>query len=150
MIDDEYIKNYILTYKEITGKRPIFKSFENTIKEYILNRYVDSDSYQESIYRILNDIHDKPKCKYCGKLLKFKGRGKGSGFGKYCSCYCEAKDISTFKNSQKIKDAVFKKYGVDNVFKLKETRDKAKQTKIDLYGDENYNNHQKIYSNMFR
>lgn len=38
------------------------------------------------------------------------------------------------------KDAVKEKFGVENVFQLKSIKDKSKETKLEKYGDENYNN----------
>ena len=50
----------------------------------LLSYYIDSDSMRETIYRILNDLNDKPKCIICGKPVKFNG----CGFPKHCSSKC--------------------------------------------------------------
>ena len=48
-------------------------------------------------------------------------------------------------NSEKQKQTMLKKYGVDNGFKL---IDKIKETKLKKYGNENYNNHNKQRQTM--
>lgn len=44
---------------------------------------------------------------------------------------------------QKVKDTVNERYGVNNVSKIAEIIQKGKQTKLERYGDENYNNREK-------
>ena len=41
------------------------------IKEYLLNRFVDSDSLQETINRIKYHIEIRPVCKVCGNRVKY-------------------------------------------------------------------------------
>lgn len=43
------------------------------------------------------------------------------------------------------KEAVKEKFGVDNVFQLEFIKEKSKETKLEKYGDKNYNNSQKMY-----
>jgi len=63
-------------------------------------------------------------CSECGKeYIKSTIRSMTS-INKLC-CYCASKK------------ALIDKYGVDNVFKLQEFQEKAKQTRIEKYGDEN-------------
>lgn len=43
------------------------------------------------------------------------------------------------------KAAIKEKFGVDNVFQLESIKDKSKETKLDKYGNANYNNSKKMY-----
>ena len=43
----------------------------------MINRYTDSDSFAETIYRICHDINDKPKCKICGNTVRLKSLKEG-------------------------------------------------------------------------
>lgn len=56
------------------------------IYNYLKNRYSDSESIQETLYRILNNVHERPKCPVCGGKLEFVN--VGIGFRKYCSQRC--------------------------------------------------------------
>ena len=56
------------------------------IKQYLLNRYSDSLSIKETIYRIKNNIEIRPVCPVCGNNLKFLGGSKG--FRNLCSVSC--------------------------------------------------------------
>jgi hypothetical protein len=120
----------------------------------ILNYYKDSESLQESLYRILNDIDEKPICKICGKPLKYN-----RGFSTYCSKACSNKDPEVLKkNSENVSKSMKKAYkerGNDikkkrakslglkddfnsvTPFAIKEYQDKARQTILDKYGVEN-------------
>ena len=78
--------------------------------EYILSNYPEDISWQEKIYWYKHNIKTHPLCPECGCRLKFQG----SKYGTYCSKKC--KDQS------------------------KACVEKAKQTKLRLYGDPNYVN----------
>ena len=71
------------------------------------------------------------KCSVCGKdiiLTPSQEQSVLDGRKVTCSKKCRA---------QVIKDATMKKYGVDNVFKLKYIQDKIKNNNVKLYGCEN-------------
>ena len=53
--------------------------------EYINNLYIDSKSFKESIYRLLNNIDIRPICKTCGKNVEFC---RGGYFRNFCSIKC--------------------------------------------------------------
>lgn len=50
--------------------------------------------------------------------------------------------------SNKVKDTCIAKYGVDNVRKAPEIKNKIKLSKLEKYGDENYNNREKASETM--
>ena len=91
--------------------------------DYLSNRYNDSTSLRESLYRIKHNLEIRPVCHICGAPVKFDG----SVFKKAC---CPSHRI----DQSKIKKAVKEKYGVDNISQLKETKEKVKNTIINRYG----------------
>lgn len=102
--------------------------YNKDIYEYLINRYDDSDSLKETLFRIYNGIEEHPKCPTCGKPLVFKGI-----FFKFCSNICAQ---SSNEIKQKIKQTCLEKYGVDNYNKTKESKEKIKQTCLEKYGVE--------------
>ena len=72
MINDEYIINKYWKNKSI-----LFFRFYNSNKVsddellYLNNRYSDSDSLLETLYRIKYNIDKKPICPICGKIIPF-------------------------------------------------------------------------------
>ena len=122
-------KRYV--YNPNTLKRYTFRiegKYNKDIYEYLINRYNDSDSLKETLFRIYNGIEEHPKCPTCGKPLVFKGI-----FFKFCSNICAQ---SSDEIKQKIKQTCLKKYGVDNYNKTKESKEKIKQTCLEKYGVE--------------
>lgn len=71
-----------------------------------------------------------PKCKTCTKKVKFS-RGIPNV---YCSHKCQKNKW----NQEKIKHTVFKKHGVENVFQLKEIKEKIIKTNLKKYGAKNF------------
>lgn len=82
---DEIIIN---EYKETGPRNKTSDKFllEHGYKEYLLNRYNDSYSITETIYRIINNIEQKPICKICGKPVRLISYEKG--FDEVCSDMC--------------------------------------------------------------
>ena len=114
------------TLRRYTSK--IEGKYNKDIYKYLVNRYDDSDSLKETLYRIYNGIEEHPKCPTCGKPLIFKGI-----FFKFCSNICAQ---SSDEIKQKIKQTCLEKYGVDNYAKSKEGKEKIKQTCLKKYGVE--------------
>lgn len=75
-----------------------------------------SDNITESIYCILNDIFQCPKC-VCGNLVKFEQFGKG--YRKYCSVKCRANDPEWNKTRT---NTNLEKYGVKHIAQLPNER----------------------------
>jgi len=82
-------------------------------------------------------------CLFCGE--KFEVRKKDER--QLCSEECRKKWQQIPENIEKriklSKIAIKEKFGVDNVFQLDDIKDKSKNTKKEVYGDENYNNKEK-------
>lgn len=114
--------NYILLHKI---------DFPNIVK-YLETRYVDSDSFLESIYRIKNHIDQKPICPICGNQIRFTHLTHRY-FPKTCSLKCSR--ILASLNSEK---SCLKKYNATNYTKTKEYKYKYKEYCLAKYGVDSY------------
>ena len=149
IITDEDVINFYGKYM-INHKLFNMKALNDLYINYIYNKYsyinLDYKSIlKQNLYRILNNITYIPHCPVCGKELKFDTNL--NQYNKFCSRKCASIHNTPFgdiKTREKIKETCIKKYGVDNVFKLKEIHKKSAQTKLKRYGDANYNNSNKF------
>jgi len=107
-------------------------------KKYNLNK--------EKVQRVLQDF---PKCKICGDNALFTN----SAFKSYCIKHKSEyrsyvhKNLSKEKKEkiiQKRKETCLKKYGNECSLASEENKEKAKKTKKERYGNENYCNLEKI------
>lgn len=108
-IEDEIINLFFNKDNKIISSRLkiSFLSKYPKLHNYILNRYKDSESIAETLYRIKDHIEIRPVCPVCGNKLPFcKGK-----FIKHCSIICAANDINT---RNKTKNTMLIKYGVEN------------------------------------
>lgn len=103
------------------------------IKEYLTNKYSDDNTLVEILYRIKYKIDIKPVCKICGKQVKFSVKNNNI-YNEYCSVKCRSKD-----NGDKIKNTKLQRYNNEKYNNIK----KSKETKFKKYGNENYNNIEK-------
>lgn len=99
------------------------------IKEYLDNRYPDSQSYKETIYRIKKQLHIRPVCTVCGKPVRFYNSSKG--FAKCCSVTCTNKSPEHIKS---IKQTCLERYGGLNPLCDDSVKEKSKQTCLERYG----------------
>ena len=140
-----FYNKYMMNHKKFN-----LNVFNESYIDYIYNKYIyinlDYKSIlKQNLYRILNNIINIPCCPVCGKELKFDTNL--NQYNKFCSKKCASIYHTPFRDikaREKIKETCIKKYGVDNVFKLKETHKKSAQTKLERYGDTNYNNSNKF------
>lgn len=137
LIDDNYIINIFITKRNQLAKNYTRLSWlekHKDIYNYLINRYDDSMSIQETIYRIVNNIEKRPVCKTCGKPIKFDCYSRG--FRTFCSntsCIMNSKDVQN-----KIKNTLRERYGVEHQMHLKSVKDKIKQTCLEKYGVSSY------------
>lgn len=119
----------------------------DNVYDYILNRYDDSESIDESLYRIMHNINIRPVCHICRNHITYEPRTMS--FRKYCSAKCrqqdpefkqKLKDINinkhndpNFNNRDKAKLTCIEKYGCDNVHKNDDIKRKTLLTNIDRY-----------------
>lgn len=103
-MNDNYIISMLIKNDKINPhyKQIICKDMK--ISTYLENRYKDSNSIIETIYRIQKGLEEKPKCKYCGKSLKFIS---GIGYKEFCSVSCSKKYVGSI-NRDDITDDVIK------------------------------------------
>jgi len=151
----EFLNNNFKSEKFIR----IFQTIRNKYPE-INNEIIKSTSYlekctfNERLYNILNDIYERPKCRICDNLLKFKSFNEG--YNIYCSNRCSYKDPLlkekrmntnlkkyghvTPLGNENIKEKIYrsnlKKYGVKNISQNKDIREKVKKTCLEKFGVE--------------
>ena len=111
--------------------RPRWQSLNNNWKEYLLQRWEDCSNIKESYLRIKYNILEIPKCPICGNNCKFYG----SINYVYDNTCGNRKCITKLRNLNS-KQTKLERYGDENYNNMKKT----KQTKLERYGDENYNN----------
>jgi len=91
----------------------------------------------------INSREDR-ECLFCKNKFSIRKKEKQQ----ICSEECRKKWASLPENIESriiaSKEAVKEKFGVDNVFQLNYIKDKLKNTKLEKYGDENYNNPNKM------
>lgn len=140
--------------KLVSSYQQILKYPEySSILEYLLNRYDDSESISETIFRLFNNIEVHPKCPICGELLKWSTKDKFTN--KTCSEKCrvelmkqttkqnclEQYGVSHFLALDSVKNKRYqtnlKRYGSENVFGNKEIQEKSKRTNRERYGTDN-------------
>ena len=109
-------------------KESFIKRFIN-ISNYLTNRFTDSESFLETIYRIFNKIEEKPKCKNCGTLLQFHPRHH---FREFCSQKC----VQNFDDIRRKKSVTREKHMSNDLSYYKDITRKRKQTLLERYGVE--------------
>ena len=121
-------------------KRSVKLKTHININKYLLQRYSDSTSIKETLYRIYRHVEEKPKCKYCGKPTMFIGRINKPLYQDYCSNSCAAKGTNRghlwYEGQKKYN---MEKYGIDNNFNLpwleqEKIRMKIHKTCLEKYG----------------
>lgn len=103
---------------EECNKRVGYNWYAKNFPEFmeILNhKYPDYYTIHEKLYLYFNGLDERPLCKSCGNKVSFRGYAKG--YSNYCSAKCGTSS--------------------------EETLNKIKQTRLDRYGDPNYNNREK-------
>lgn len=150
MDDKEVISYFFKGNKLITGRvRNIVIDKNQELKEYLLNRFPDSSSYSETIYRIKLGIEIRPVCETCKGYVNYIGNGK---FYKHCSYNCMNNDKNKIKlglnsiykkfskdnynNRKKYKETCLEKFGVIHPWKNKEVLNKCRKTCLDKHGFE--------------
>lgn len=173
ILDRIFFKDNRLNKSTRTKFNKLKKKNYVNIKKYIDNRYSDSLSERETLYRIHHNIEIRPVCKICGKSVKFQGRN--IVFSIYCSHKCEKLDPEVNKkwkescgesgtNREKAKQTMLNRYGYENAYQIPdvinkikrankekkdEVQEKAKQTCLEKYG-ESYFFKSKIFKDKAR
>lgn len=118
---------------------------------FIIDKYSGySLSCPEMLYWYFNNLSEHPKCKICGKKVKFKNIY--TGYCDFCSHKCctlgtrqkakqtclERYGVEYYSNREKAKQTCLERYGVDNYTKTEEYIKKSKNTYIQKYGTDNF------------
>lgn len=130
----EYLNSKVKFYKKSKEK-------QNIILDKIKNLYLNTDLCRDEIIKELN--MSIGLYKYLLHSLNIK-RSKEHDY----RVQCRIKKIrygyeNPFQDKENMKMCYLDKLGVDNPYKSKKVREKAKKTKLEKYGDENYNNREK-------
>lgn len=138
--NDKYNLSKVISYNKLK-----LKKYPN-IQHYILNRFNDSNSERETLYRIHYNILNKPLCPVCGKKLSFFGR-KNILFLSHCSNKCKKLDKNVNNkwlqscnnhigtNRDKAKNTMLKRYGVENPYQIPNIIEKIKKINKDKQKD---------------
>ena len=141
-VNDEVIK-------EIKYEKYISLITNSLLLDYLKNRYDDSYSLVETYQRIKLNIKHKPACPVCDKPVVFVGK-KNKMFTTYCCNECAGKSEETIKkkkqtqlenwgtencyDSEKYKQQVKEKYGVEYISQREDIIEKRKDTLLSKYG----------------
>ena len=113
-----------------------FLSDNPYIKEYLDNRYNDSESYKETLYRIKNNIEIRPCCIECGGHVSFvgtyvkKNTTLQNGYARFCSQKCSSKNINTIRKSN---NTCIERYGTKSCMQNNDVKKKRKETLLKRY-----------------
>lgn len=135
MITDQEILSYFLKSNGHVNVQRLTNISEQ-YKEYLDNRYTDSQSLRETIKRIQYNIEVRPVCVICGKPVKFLNGKKNQLFNKTC-CKEHANMLDGITVKKVLKDIY------SDVNKKQEINNKIRETCLLKYGDENYSNREK-------
>lgn len=130
----------------IKNSGAIWKLLDSESISIILN----SDG-SDRVVKLYNWIYEtnSPGCKHCGKPTKLANFFKG--YQSFCSARCAS---NWYRENETDEQNIAKGRKISKSMKLKSTSEweviqsKQKQTKLEKYGDENYNNPEKNKSTM--
>lgn len=134
MTDEETINYFFTKDKGILFTKKYYE-FEKTHSpeeyyKYLINRFDDSLSLKESLYRIRFRYIERPVCKVCGNPVRFRGHLPNL-WDNCCSKECTKK-----YRMNSIKEANLVKYGVEYNWQAKEIKEKIKKTNLEKFGVE--------------
>lgn len=132
MITDQEILSYFLKSNGHVNVQRL-TNISQEYKEYLDNRYTDSQSLRETIKRIQYNIDVRPVCVICGKPVKFLNGKKNQLFNKTC-CKEHANMLDGITVKKVLKDIY------SDVNKKQEINNKIRETCLLKYGDEHYSN----------
>jgi hypothetical protein len=160
MLKDFILSNCLTKTKNLNNRVCIESWWENrnhsSIYAKIFNttKYLDvyTPLFSERLFSIINYTENRPNCQVCNKnTCNFKNFKEG--YYQYCSKYCSTQ--SPERNEKIVLNRDYDKiliktkktnqlrYGVDFTTQTNNVIKKTKQTKLDRYGSEKYNNIEK-------
>lgn len=167
-LTDENVKNHVAPNGKLIPNR-CRKDYliKHGLYDYVMNRYSDNSMNKdndekryisETLYRMLNGIETRPKCKVCGRLVVYP---KCNKYPNYCSHACSNHDEDVIKkmshscsdslkkayekNGDEIKqkriNTLSERFGVEvnspTPFAVKEIQNKASKQVQEIYGVKN-------------
>lgn len=132
---DELIKQIFIKNNKLRSNYTRLIPTYLNIFAYITTKFSDSTNIQENLFRINYDITELPKCKQCGNNVQFVSFNKG--YNNFCCSHCARINETTLNKKKATK---LQRYGNENYNNC----EKAKQTCLYRYGNENYRNIEKI------
>lgn len=143
-IDDNYIValfytkngngplNSYIRHAYETKSLIVSKEIDKQIYEYLKNRYSDSESIHETLFRIKYHIEQRPHCTTpgCTNKVAFNGTKK-KPYMLHCCCTCTQHDK---KVREKNENTCYKKYSVSNPAKAATIKEKYQQHMEEKYG----------------
>ena len=115
-------------------KYKYLKILSNEMLNYVNNKYSDSTG-KESLYRILFNINEIPKCPICNNNRKFDPGNKNRKNTPYLKTCGNIECINEL-NKQHVIEHNQLKYGTNSYAQTKDFSIKFKQTCLDKYGVE--------------
>lgn len=110
--------------------------------DYCGDKLPKDSSFKEKIWFYFNKLTVKPTCQSCGGDVKFSERFD-RGYNQFCSLQCANNSGLLL---EKVKKSNLEKHGVEFYTQHGDFMNKQKKTKKDRYGDESYNNVEKMLS----
>lgn len=129
-INDELCENIFFEDDKMINMRSkatIFKKYPG-LEKYLKEKFPDSDSDAETLYRIKNKCGHGVCC-MCGKPVRFNKSSKS--YSRYCSAKCQNSDDAKKRKTEQTKEA---KYGDKNY----NNKEKSRQTCLEKYGTAHY------------
>lgn len=97
------------------------KNLYDVIIKFTIDNNINVEKFSEKVYLYVNGIELKKTCT-CGKNTKFLSYYRG--YRRFCGYKCSANDSELInKKVKKYKNTLLEKYGVDNIWNIKEFRE---------------------------
>ena len=133
VINDEWICQNMFDKRGRINSNKITEKYLNkhlNIKNYLNNRYLDSLSIRETLYRIKNNIEITPICPVCGNKCKYVN----VYYSTFCSRDCQYSEKGLQLTLQKTENTNITKYGVSYSAQNENIKIKTQQTNMERYG----------------
>lgn len=129
--DEVILQKYYSTSGRIIGTYTSTKWLNEhpEFKNYLENRFDDSESIRETIFRIKEKIEKRPTCPVCGNPVKFQRCA--NVFNHHCSRQCVYADPNT---RSKREATCLEKYECIATFQSEDIKTKSRQTCLNKYG----------------
>ena len=107
--------------------------FPNVLN-YLNNRFKDSISLNETLFRIKDKIFNRPICKECGNPVKYRGNGI---YAVFCCPKCAN---SNNEKQEKTKETLIRMYGQPYTFQSEIIKEKSRKTCLIKYKNTSFVN----------